>query len=376
MSGLVKAKEYKVDDSNIAGLGSDADKKARVAAASTEDAWKGAGKSVGIQIWRIEKFLVKPWPKDQYGSFYDGDAYIVLKTWKKPEVEKLFWDIFFWLGKNSSQDEQGVAAYKTVELDDLLGTEPTQHREVQGEEGTEFLAAFNNKINLLSGGIESGFKHVEPAKYVPRLLWVKGKRLIRVTQVELSHKSLNSGDVFVLDCGLQIFQFNGKSAGPMEKQKGAQITRALKDERKSQPQVVVVEEEDKGVDADTFWSKVGGKSTIKTAEEGGADDEAHKENAKIRRLFQLSDASGKMTFKLIAEGNAVKRSQLITDDVMIFDSGSEVFAWVGKGSNKEERRKALGFAQDYLKNYNRPNSLPICRVLEGGENQAFNAAMG
>jgi gelsolin len=376
MSGLVKAKEYKVEDSNIAGLGSDADKKARQSAAATEDAWKNAGKSVGLQIWRIEKFKVVAWPKDQYGSFYDGDAYIVLKTWKKPDMEKLFWDIFFWLGKNSSQDEQGTAAYKTVELDDLLGTEPVQHREVQGEESGDFLALFNNKINLLCGGIESGFKHVEPAKYNPRLLWVKGKRQIRVTQVEMSTNSLNSGDVFVLDCGLQIYQFNGKSAGPMEKQKGAQITRALKDERKSQPTVNVIEEDDKGHDADAFWGKLGGRKPIKTAEEGGADDEAHKENAKIRRLFQLSDATGKMTFKLISEGNAIKRSHLISDDVMIFDSGSEVFAWVGKGSNKEERRKALGFAQDYLKNYNRPNSLPICRVLEGGENQAFNAAMG
>ena len=34
------------------------------------------------------------------------------------------------LGDQSSQDEQGVAAYKTVELDDYLGGGPIQHREV------------------------------------------------------------------------------------------------------------------------------------------------------------------------------------------------------------------------------------------------------
>jgi hypothetical protein len=30
-------------------------------------------------------------------------------------------DIFFWLGKDSSQDEMGACAYKTVELDTCVG---------------------------------------------------------------------------------------------------------------------------------------------------------------------------------------------------------------------------------------------------------------
>jgi hypothetical protein len=43
-------------DSNIANLGSDLEKKVREAAAQTEAAWKNAGKKVGLEIWRIEKF--------------------------------------------------------------------------------------------------------------------------------------------------------------------------------------------------------------------------------------------------------------------------------------------------------------------------------
>jgi gelsolin len=371
---MLKGKEYKVEDSNIALLGSALEKEVKLAAAKTEKAWAEAGQKIGLQIWRIEKFQVISWPKDKYGQFFDGDSYIVLRTYKKdPNSPALAWDVHFWLGKFTTQDEAGTAAYKTVELDDFLGGAPIQFREVQEHESDTFLKIFNNQITILSGGVDSGFKHVEPEKYKPRLLHLKGQKKVRVTEVEIGSSSLNSGDVFILDAGLKLFQWNGKKAGPMEKQKGASLTRALKEERKGKPEVMVMEEGEKSVDTEEFWKLLGGEGTIKSAEEGGSDQEAEKESSKIRKLFQLSDASGKMEFKLISEGNAIKRSQLIHDDVMIFDAGNEVYAWIGKGASKEEKKQALGFAQDYLTKYNRPGWLPISRVLDGGENETFEA---
>ena len=101
-----------ISDTNVAGIGSDEDKAQRKAAAMTESAWEGCGQNVGIEVWRIEKFKVVPWPKEKHGSFYEGDSYIVLQTRKvKDELgnEKIVRDIFFWLGAETTTDEQGTA---------------------------------------------------------------------------------------------------------------------------------------------------------------------------------------------------------------------------------------------------------------------------
>eukprot|EP01114_Cavostelium_apophysatum_P007459 TRINITY_DN19562_c0_g1_i1.p1 TRINITY_DN19562_c0_g1~~TRINITY_DN19562_c0_g1_i1.p1 ORF type:complete len:369 (-),score=119.52 TRINITY_DN19562_c0_g1_i1:73-1179(-) len=367
---MIKQKTYNIAETNIANLGSDLEKEVRKNAAQTEAAWTNAGQKVGLQIWRIEKFQVKSWPTEQYGSFYDGDSYIVLNTYKEKGKDALKWDVHFWLGLNTSQDEAGTAAYKTVELDDLLGGAPVQHREVQGHESDLFLSYFRNQIKILTGGIESGFKIVKPEEYKPRLLHLKGRKKVRVTQVDLERNSLNSGDVFILDAGLQVYQWNGKKAGPQEKQKGAELSRAICNERKGRAKSHVLEEGDKEA---AFWDALGGHGAVRSAEEGGDDTEAETTGTKV--LFQLSDATGSLTFKEVAKGHAVKKSLLDSNDVFILDTGAEVFAWIGKGASVQEKAKALSFAQDYLKKFNRPSYLPISRILEGGENQVFHSAL-
>ena len=72
----------------------------------------------------------------------------------------LEWSIHFWIGAESSQDEYGTAAIKSIELDDYLGGGPVQYREVQSHESKMFLSYFPKGVKYLSGGIESGFKKV------------------------------------------------------------------------------------------------------------------------------------------------------------------------------------------------------------------------
>jgi len=65
----------------------------------------------------------------------------------------------------------------------------------------------------MEGGCATGFRHVEPTKYEPRLFLVKKKgRRVTVTQIPMRRSLINSGDVFIMDLGLQIYQFNGSSS--------------------------------------------------------------------------------------------------------------------------------------------------------------------
>merc|ERR1719170_86517 len=116
-----------------------------------------------------------------------------------------------------------TAGYKTVELDDYLGDEPVQYREVQGNESKKFLNLFP-KVTILEGGVESGFRNVKPKDYKPRLLHVCGyKKHVQVYQVKLDVNNLNDSDAFVLDCGLTLYQFNGGKSSAWEKRKANAI---------------------------------------------------------------------------------------------------------------------------------------------------------
>lgn len=361
---MLKDKPIDISETNMALFGTPLEKEIKKAAAQGEPAWTHAGKEVGTQIWRIEKFLVKDWPKDQEGKFFDGDSYIVLKTTKVEE--KFVWDVHFWLGTYTTQDEAGTAAYKTVELDDFLDGYPVQHREVQGHESDMFLSYFPQGLEILKGGVDTGFNTVTAAEHRTRLLQLKGKlKNVVAREVPLESASLNSGDVFLLDNNLEIWVFIGKQAGIAEKTKGAQMAQALDDERGSKVTVHTIGEYEMDSTAENvekFWELLGGRvSSIKTAEEGGSDA-AVKAN---QRMLKVSDESGSLLMTDVDFGRASLKSQ----DCFIIDVGSETFVWIGSGASENERKSALSFGQKYLTTHGRPAWTPLTRVMEGGENE-------
>lgn len=69
-----------------------------------------AGKGPGLQIWRVEKFDLVAVPQNQYGSFFTGDAYLVLNTIKQ-RSGNLQYDLHFWLGEQNSSLNRMLGKY-------------------------------------------------------------------------------------------------------------------------------------------------------------------------------------------------------------------------------------------------------------------------
>jgi len=198
--------------------------------------------------------------------------------------------------------------------------------------------------------------------------------------VPIEAKSFNEGDVFVLDAGLNLFQWQGKSAGKNEKGRAGQLCRAIDDERRGKPQVQVFSQTDRNVKE--FWDEVAKFDSTSgswpngvpaVAADDGKDEEWEKSTE--QKLFQLSDASGSLTFTEIKPEvkGKYKRAHLKSEDVFIFDAGNEVFAWIGKGASAQEKREAMQYAQNYLKKSGRNTSLPVTKILEGADNNAFKS---
>lgn len=358
--GLVKAKKYDWKDSNMAMFGSDTEKQVKKESAEAEPAWAGAGAAPGLKIWRVVNFEIQDWPEEDYGEFYNGDSYIILNTFQEDDSEALHHDVHFWIGKNSSQDEYGTAAYKTVELDTFLDDVPIQHREVMGHESALFKSYFEDGISLIEGGAESGFRHVPAEEYIPRLFRFAKDKNGKMTSTEIARAPglVTEDDVFILDMGVRIFQYNGENSSPFERNAASTKIGKIKSKRGDAESEVL-----EGVSkSHEFWEKM-------DEEEGeeGSDDEAGGD----KKLLKVNMESREN--EVIKEGDT-SRDDLVSDDVFIVDSGEEVFVWVGANADKAEKRNGIPYAHNYLRESGQC-WLPITVVKEGQKCAAFDNAI-
>jgi len=186
----------------------------------------------------------------------------------------------------------------------------------------------------------------------------------------MSYESLNAGDVFILDADTIIYQWQGNESSRLERAKAVETCIKIRDDQHcSRSRITVVKQ---GEEPEEFWKELGGKGPIKTAEEGGSDAETGNAVKKEVKLYWICDESGSMEITEITDRPLVK-DMLKSEDAYILDTGSELYAWVGKGATKRERIAAMANAEAFLSMQGRPANTPITRICDGGEPPVFKS---
>nr|XP_033786893.1 adseverin [Geotrypetes seraphini] len=329
----------------------------------------GAGQKSGLQVWRVEKMDLVPVPEILYGNFYTGDAYLVLYTVK--EKNNNFFNLHFWLGKECSQDESTSAAIFTVQMDDYLGGKPVQYREIQGYESNTFVGYFKGGIKYKAGGVASGFQHVITNDMTAkRLFHIKGRRVVRATEVPLSWSSFNRGDCFIIDLGAVIYQWCGSTSNKFERLKASQVANGIRNnERNGRSELQIVDE---GHEPNALIKVLGRKPELPPGDDND-DEVADVSNRKMAKLYMVSDASGSMKVSVIAEENPFSMDMLLSEECFILDYGTDrkIFVWKGKNANPNERKAAMKTAEEFIQQMNYPANTQIQVLPEGGEPPIF-----
>uniref|UniRef100_A0A8C7IU46 Advillin n=1 Tax=Oncorhynchus kisutch TaxID=8019 RepID=A0A8C7IU46_ONCKI len=300
-----------------------------------EYTFRAVSHNPGIIIWRIEKMELVQVPEKSHGNFYEGDCYILLSTQKVGS--SLSYDIHYWIGSQSSQDEQGAAAVYTIQLDEFLGSGPIQHREAQNHESDAFRGYFKQGVIYKKGGVASGMKHIETNSYdIQRLLHVKGKK--RVSAME-----------------------------------GMLLAKDIRDrERGGRTEIGVIEGEAEANSSKLMdiLTSILGQRTSKLPS-GTPDELADQQQKAQLTLYHVSDAEGQMKVIEVATRPLVQ-DMLNHDDCYFLDQGGvKIFVWKGKRANKAERQAAMSRALEFIKLKNYPTTTNVETVNDGAESALF-----
>ncbi|XP_058620742.1 advillin isoform X2 [Onychostoma macrolepis] len=336
-----------------------------------QDVLKNIQRKPGLQIWTISKMKMVPVPEQAYGNFFEGDCYIILNVSNSATQST---DIHYWIGNASSQDEQGASAIYVTQLDECLGSSPVQHREVQGSESAKFKSYFKSGLIYKKGGVGSGFTHVETNVYnIQRLLHVKGTKHVTAREVEVSWSSFNLGDIFLLDLGKAIIQWNGPQSNRQEKLKAVLLAQDIRDrERGGRAQIAVIEggQEEASPELMKIMISVLGHRTGHLKEPIPDDNPDQNQTSNVK-LYHVSDASGQLLVQEVATSPLTQDLLRSTDCYILDQSGSSVMVWKGKAASDEERHSALSRAVGFIKAKNYPSNTKVEVMSEGGECAMF-----
>jgi len=314
------------------------------------------------ELDRIESFVLEGnkfirLPDEEFGLFHSGDCYVFLcRYWVPPEEtapkeggeeeeeeedqeEDFKCVVYFWQGRDASNMgwlNFTFSLQKKFEM--LFGDKLEVVKQFQQQENIKFLSHFKRKFVIRQTRRKEEPKEGKAPIELFHLRANGGPLSTRCIHVEASAASLHSSHCYVLRVPFDAqgttgitYTWKGSYASLAEAKIALDIATDLNKEGYSLQEINEGEEPE-----NFFWVGLGGKKPYDTSS-----------TATAARLFRCSNEKG---FFAVTEKCAdFCQDDLPDEDIMILDSGEEIFIWVGPKASQVELKLAYKSAQTYLK---------------------------
>ncbi|CAN8029961.1 unnamed protein product [Ixodes persulcatus] len=332
-------------------------------------------------------------PEEELGHFHSGDCYVFLCRYWVPgeaapapvgeeggdgegkeegEEEEVEDDytcvVYFWQGRQASNMGWLTFTFSLQKkFEALFGSKLQVLRTHQQQENLKFLSHFKQKFVIHWGSRKEAQLREKPAVELFHLRSNGSPICTRCVQIPPTASNLNSAFCYILKVPFEqedddsegiVYVWIGSKADPDEVRLAEELAQSLYGA--ADYTVVTVCEGDEP--ENFFWVGLGGKAPYDT----------DAEFLRYSRLFRCSNEKG--YFAVSEKCADFCQDDLAEEDMMILDSGSTVFLWVGKKCSDVEVKLAYKSAQVYVQNLrvaqpDRPRKLVA--TWKGKESQRF-----
>ncbi|KAI6660052.1 hypothetical protein LOD99_14393 [Oopsacas minuta] len=338
------------------------------------DSSQEIGTSSGITIWTIDQLAPCQVPSSCHGTFSSGDCYIVLYTFEEENL-RTNWDIYFWIGSESSLDKRALAAIHAVHLRNFLGAKCRTKRVEMGDESSEFLNIFPDGIRYSEGRQASVLRPVQivvPETRLYRILTPAVNIPPIMEPLPLSYLSLDLSVPHLFEAPEfnVIFIWACSRLGRGTISKARLVAEDMKwIEYRGKVQVITIYA---GNEPKKFWDALGGYPP--------SDYEIPNNTI----LNEVKPPKPKL-FSVCLEKDSLELPQLrfpeyrpdrkILDcgHVFILDSHSQVFVWQGRKASGILRNAGLFLAEEIMEMFPRPDHVSARLISQGLEPIAFRS---
>eukprot|EP01091_Cochliopodium_minus_P009405 TRINITY_DN2310_c0_g2_i1.p1 TRINITY_DN2310_c0_g2~~TRINITY_DN2310_c0_g2_i1.p1 ORF type:complete len:570 (-),score=234.78 TRINITY_DN2310_c0_g2_i1:30-1739(-) len=275
--------------------------------------------------------------KDERGIFFSGNCYVITNKEENLNIT------YFWIGSESSKEDKEASEKYIQQISH--NTHNSKSIISEAREPFHFIRTFGLGIIIFKG------KRIEPKqrKEKQSLFRIRATKPgeIRCIEVKPEIASLDSGDCFCFTGNLRpVYIWFGKYSNEEERNMAKELS--IKIAFDVPPKMF-----EESREPDLFWRSLGSKDQSDRIYSNKQPESIEEPPKRTPKLFKYSNDHNKEKLGefSVDEIPNFSKNDLDSDDVMLLDCYDELFIWLGKNSNEEERKETTSKANEIAKSH-------------------------